>query len=193
MACHTMNLPFMALNLANPTSVVAESSGIVENETYPRWSVITYQFGQRGELPPITMKWYDGRERYPAMELFRGQPISGSGSLFVGSEGTLYSPSDYGGEYKLLPEDQFREYRKPEPTIARSPGHFREFADACRGGTPAMSNFDYAGPLTEMILLGNVALKAGSRIEWDAENLRVTNNEAANSFLRREYREGWTL
>ena len=192
MACHTANMAVRAAELYDPESIVAESSGIVENETYPKWSVITFQFPQRGKLPPCTVKWYDGGKR-PEPALLQGEKYASSGSLLVGDKGTLYSPNDYGAKYVLLPKEKFVDYKKPEPTLPRSPGHFTEYAEACKGGPAAMSNFDYAGRLTETILLGNVALRVGEEIKWDAKNLKVTNNPGANKYLGRDYREGWAL
>jgi predicted dehydrogenase len=192
MACHTANLAVMALDLFDPVSVKAESSGIVENETYPKSARIEFQFPERGDLPPCKLTWYDGGE-LPKTELFQ---IRSSGSMIVGEHGTLYSPNDYGADwYLMLPRSKVPtfSFKKPEQTLPRSPGHFKEFADACRGGAPAMSNFNYAGRLTETILLGNVAMRAGQEIQWDAANLKVTNIPEANQYLQREYRQGWTL
>jgi predicted dehydrogenase len=192
MACHTANMAVMALDLFDPVSIVAESSGIVENETFPKSSKIVFEFPERGERGPVKMVWYDGGNLPPA-ELAPGQELPSSGSLLVGSEGTLYSPNDYGAKFFLLPEEKFADYKRPEPTLPRSPGHFTEFANACKGGEAAMSNFNYAARLTETILLGNVAMRAGQKIEWDAEKQLVTNLPDANHYLGREYREGWTL
>jgi predicted dehydrogenase len=192
MACHTANMAVMALDLFDPVSVVADSTGIVENETFPDKATIRFEFPQRGELPPTTMIWYDGGN-VPPKELLHGEKMTTSGLLLIGDKGSLYSPDDYGGSWVLLPKENFVDVKNPEPTLPRSPGHFEEFAIACRGGPPAMSNFDYAGRLTETILLGNLALRAGTKIEWDAKNLRVTNVSEANQYVHREYREGWTL
>lgn len=192
MACHTANMAVMALDLFDPVSIVAESSGIVENETYPKSSQIVFEFPARGDLPPATVTWYDGGNMPPA-ELAPGKELPNSGLILVGSEGTLYSPNDYGAKYFLLPEEKFADYQKPEPTLPRSPGHFTEFANACKGGPAAMSNFNYASRLTETILLGNIAMRAGEKIEWDAENQFVKNVSKANEFVGREYRDGWTL
>ena len=158
MACHTCNLAVMGLDLFDPISIEATSSGIVENETYPSWSVIEFQFPQRGNLPPCTLTWYDGGKK-PPKELLLGSEQKDSGSLIVGDKGRMYSPDDYGSQQFLLPEEKFKDFKKPEPSLPRSPGHFAEFANACRGGSPAMSNFNYSARLTETILLGNVALK----------------------------------
>jgi predicted dehydrogenase len=195
MACHTMNLPYWALKLDAPTSVVADVATKVNNETAPEGCTITYEFPARKlangtALPACQMLWYE--RRLPPMELFMGQKPSGSGCLVIGSKGTLYSPSDYGGSFRLLlPGKTFEGYQVRTP-LSRVPGHHADWVRACKGGPPAGSNFDYAGPLTEMALLGNVAIRAGQRITWDSQNLRVTP-ASAEQYIRREYRKGWTL
>ncbi len=195
MACHTCNLAVMGLDLFDPITVEATSSGIVENETYPSWSIIKFEFpqrGERGELPPCTLTWYDGGMKPPA-ELLLGKEQKDSGALIIGEKGRMYSPDDYGSRQFLLPEEDFVEFKKPEPSLPRSPGHFTEFADACRGGAASMSNFNYSARLTETILLGNVAMRVGQKIEWDAKNLKITNVPDTDKFLGRVYRDGWTL
>jgi predicted dehydrogenase len=197
MACHTMNLPYMALKLGAPTSVVADLAHPMNNETYPEGCTVTYQFPAREDFPACTLYWYE--RRLPPREKFLdalnpGQNPSGSGMLLVGSRGTLYSSSDYGGNRTLLPRADFANYQPPAPTLPRSPGHHAEWLRACKGGPPAMSNFtDYAGPLTETVLLGNVAMRVGQRIMWDSANLRVTNVPEAAAIIHREYRQGWEL
>jgi len=197
MACHTANMAVMALQLFDPESVVAlENSGIVENETYPKYSVIKWAFPKRGDLPACDTYWYDGGKR--PLELVQSHvgddvKITSSGSFIVGSKAVLYSPNDYGDNYQIFHNKKRLTVDKPEATLPRSPGHFKEFAIACKGGPAAMSNFDYAGRLTETILLGNVALRAGKEVKWDAKNLKVTNDEAANKFIRRKYREGFGI
>jgi predicted dehydrogenase len=201
MACHTMNMPVMALDLFEPTSVVAETSGIVENESYPKYSVITYEFPQRGELPPCKMVWYDGGKR-PPESLGMGEiKLPGRGSVLVGDKGTLVSHGDYAGQKTdLLPGKKFADFENPEQTLPRATGndaHFKEFAAAILAEKPeaAMSNFDYAGRLTETVLLGNLSLRAGGKkVEWDSENLKATNfDDQTPLAIQREYREGWTL
>jgi predicted dehydrogenase len=191
MGCHTANLPFMALQLGLPQTVEAESSG-VNAETFPRWSIIRQEFPARGDLPPVRLTWYDGGQKPPA-ELLLGQAMSESGCLLIGDRGTLFSPGDYGGEFKLLPEDRFADYEGPEPTLPRSPGHHQEWIRACKGGPPAMSHFEYAAVLTEMLLLGNVALRLGQKITWDAAEMKAVNCPEADRYLRRTYRQGWEL
>lgn len=187
MACHTFNLPFMALDLRDPISVEAETS---ENnkEMYPSWSIIKFQFPARDKRGPVTVTWYDGGKR-PNMELFEGNEIKSSGSLIVGEKGKLYSPDDYGGSFKLLGGAT-----EPKVEIVNSPGHFTEFAKAIKGGPAATSNFpDYAGPLTETILLGNLAVWAGKKVEWDATNLKAKNAPEVEEIVKPVYRKGWTV
>ena len=208
MACHTSNMAVMALELFDPISVeIQKTSGIVKNESYPKYSVLEFQFPERHtslfqkgvELPACKLTWYDGKQ-YPPKELLQGEKRSGSGLLLVGEKGSFYSPNDYGETHVLLPRDKFKGYQPPEPMLPRCTGpgdedahHLAEWAWSCRGGKPSMSNFSYAGRLTETILLGNLALRAGSRIEWDAKNQQVTNLPEANKFVRREYRTGYTI
>lgn len=197
MACHTMNMPYLALRLGAPTSVSADLATPLNAETAPNGCTVTYQFPARDQLPACTLYWYE--RRYPPREKFldglgQNQNPSGSGALLIGSRGTLYSSSDYGGNRMLLPRADFANYRAPEPTLPRSPGHHAEWIRACKGGPAAMSNFiDHAGPLTETVLLGNVAMRAGQRIAWDSANLRVTNVETAAQYIKRDYRKGWEL
>jgi len=191
MACHTMNLPYWALKLGAPTSVEAKVWEL-NPQTAPRSTIISYQFPARGDLPPVTVTWYDGK-MYPPKDLFHGEKISGSGSLMVGTKGKYYSSDDYGERRVLLPRDAFKDYQPPAPSIPRSPGHHREWIEACKGGKPAFSNFDYSGPLTEMVLLGVVATRANGRIEWDPTGMNVTNDADANRLLTREYRKGWEI
>jgi predicted dehydrogenase len=188
MACHTANMAYMALDLRNPTTVVAETSGH-NKDSYPKWSIITFEFPATGSRPPVKLVWYDGGKR-PSAELMEGREPSESGSLVVGEKGKLYSPSDYGNARVLIGGAEEKEVEYKE-----SPGHFEEWVRAIRGGEPAMSNFpDYAGPLTETILLGNLAVWAdGKKIEWDAKRLKATNAPEVNHIIRPEYRSGYSL
>ncbi len=196
MACHTANMAVMALQLFNPVSVEAnpdpEWIGDAREESYPKKCSVKFEFGPRGNLGPCTLYWYDGGNR-PPEELLMGEKLNASGSLVIGDKGRIFSSNDYHGDYMILPKPAFVDYKKP-PFVA-SPGHFTEFANAIKEGRPelAMSNFDYAARLTETILLGNVALRAGKKIAWDGVNMKVTNDAAANAFVTREYRKGWDL
>lgn len=196
MACHTMNMSVMALQLFNPLSVEAmpdpEWTGDAQKESYPKFCTIKYEFGPRGDFGPCTLFWYDGGKR-PSEELHAPEKQEASGSLVIGTKGRIYSAHDYHGVYTLLPKDSYADYKKPE--IVQSPGHFTEFANAIKENKPelAWSNFDYAGRLTETVLLGNVALRAGKKIAWDGVNMKVTNDSNAQQFVSREYRKGWEL
>jgi predicted dehydrogenase len=202
MACHTANMPFMALKLQYPTSISAES-GSINPETYPGWATVTWEFPARGDLPPVKMFWYeghkeDGARNLPPQELLKGEKPSDSGSLLVGSKGTLYSPDDYAGQYTLLPKKEFEGFKGPAQTLPRTKGDVdsamkREWVAAIKGGPPAMSNFDYASLLAETVLLGNVAIRVGKKLEWDGPALKVTNCPEAAQYIQREYRKGWTL
>ncbi len=198
MACHTANMAFMALKLGYPSSVEAES-GEINPETYPMWAKITFQFPARGNMPPVKFIWYEGNQNgkrvLPPVELTKGQAMSDSGSLLVGAKGILFSPDDYGESYTLLPEKDFQGYKGPSKTRARNTDLVQkeEWVAAIRGGPRAMSNFNYAAMLTETILLGNVAMRVGKKLEWDGPNMRVTNSSEAAQYIKPEFRQGWTL
>ncbi len=191
MACHTMNMAFWALNLRDPVSIEAETSG-VNGETFPKWSIVRYEFPQRGDLAPCKLTWYDGGKTPPA-ELLMGEQMASSGLLIIGTEGRLYSPGDYGTPFVLLPREKFAGWQPPAPSIPRSPGHHQEWINACKGGPPAMSSFDYAAALTETALLGNLAVISGELINWDARRMRAVNSPKADKLVRPVYRRGWTL
>ncbi|MGE3779480.1 MAG: Gfo/Idh/MocA family protein [Pirellulaceae bacterium] len=194
MACHTVNMPYMALELSDPTSVQAETPGH-NKETYPGWSIINFEFPARGNRGPVKMVWYDG-QKYPPDSLLGGNEMSRSGALIIGEKGTLFAPGDYAEKgMKLIGNVQ-----KPSVDWERSPGHFEEWIRAIKGGAPAMSNFpDYAGPLTETILLGNLAVFAasepgmGKKIEWDAKNLVATNAPEVMHIVKKEYHNGFSI
>jgi predicted dehydrogenase len=187
MACHTSNMAFAALNLRDPISVEAESSGH-NGDSFPKWSVITYEFAATDKRPGLKMVWYDGG-KLPDKELLGGNVAKGSGSVIIGDKGSLFSPNDYGAEYQLLGGVE-----QPEVDFEESPGHFTEWVRAIRGGKPAMSNFpDYAGPLTETILLGNLAVWSGKKVIWDAKTQQAQGTDSLDQIIRPEYRQGYSL
>jgi predicted dehydrogenase len=196
MACHTANMPFRALKLGYPSSIQAETSGI-NKESFPKSSKIKFEFPAREDMPALTFWWYDGGwkpnddQLVEVKELL--EKVPGSGCLLVGDKGKLFSPDDYGARFFLLPENKFEGYKGPEQSIPRSPGHYKEWLDACKGGKPAYSNFDIAGYLTEIILLGCVAMQVGKKLEWDGPNMKAKNAPEAAQYVKREYRKGWTL
>ncbi len=196
MACHTANLAFMALKLGYPTSAEAMVSTDTNLETYAGKSIIRYEFPARGDMPAVTYYWYDGGNRpprYVGNGVKLPEKLSDSGLLLVGDKGVLFSPNDYGAEFTLMPEQDFKDYVAPAQTIPRSPGHHIEWIQACKGGPVAMSNFDYSGPFTEAILVGTLAVRAREKVLWDGAAMRVTNNEALNRLVKPEYRPGWSL
>jgi predicted dehydrogenase len=188
MGCHYMDLPFWALKLRHPKTI--ETIGPkVHPETTPEWDEVTYTFPERGDMPALTFTWTDGSRKPAALDKYK-LPRWGDGVLFIGDKGMLLANYD---AYKLLPEDQFKGFQPPPQTIPASIGHYNEWITACKTGSPTTCNFDYSGALTETVLLGNVAFRAGKKLEWDAEKLYATNCPEAERFIRREYRKGWTL
>ncbi len=197
--CHALDPVFRALKLGHPLSVQASSTRVNE-ETYPLASMVTYQFPARGSMPALKLTWYDGGLRPPRpQELEDDQEMGANGHLFIGDKGKILSLRTQGKRgYQLIPEARAKSYGDPPKKLPRSPGHYKEWIEACKGGKPGGSNFGWAGPLTEVVLLGNVALRLQLREElttrklmWDGPNMRFTNSDDANKFLRREYRPGW--
>ncbi len=195
MACHTANMAVMALGLFDPIALTADHTGIVENESYPMSSQIIFEYAKTDKHPALKMTWYDGG-RKPDPSLLLGEEMTASGSLVVGTEGSVFGPGDYHGQTKILPLQKFKDAKKPEQTLPRTRNHFEEFTQACAGGPRAMSDFvDYSTYLTETILQGNLAIRAGSgvKLDFDPAAGKVTNLPEINKFLGREYRSGWTL
>jgi predicted dehydrogenase len=205
MACHTVNMPYMALNLRDPVSVQAETAGH-NKDSYPKWSVIAFDFPAIGDRPAVKLYWYDGGKRPTndwmgeMKELYKeelegNRGFLASGCVVVGDKDTLYAPGDYAEHTSKLTGGK----PLPEVEIVRSPGHFEEWIRAIKGGEPAMSNFpEYSGGLTETILLGNLAVWVaaagkGDKVEWDAKNLRSTNIAGLEPIIKPHYRPGYTL
>jgi predicted dehydrogenase len=185
---HWNDLPYWALQLDAPRTV--ESFGIPPHpEIAPASMTTVYEYGPRGDLPAVTLSWYQGTHKPEIWQ--RGEiPQWGSGVLFVGSKGMLLA--DY-GKHLLLPEDKFVDFQPPEPFIPDSPGHHQEWVLACQGEGETGSPFSYAGPLTEANHLGNVAYRVGKKITWDAKNMKCVGCPEADPFIRRTPREGWSL
>ena len=191
MGCHIIDPAFWALDLGYPISVEA-NPGPFNNETYPTATTVTWEFPARGDLPPVTVTWNDGERRPPLPNDFeQGRRLPGQGGLYYGDKGTLLAP--HMGNPRLVPEEKMKGFKMPDPFLGRGINHYQEWINACKGGPKPSANFDYAGPLSETILFGNVAARAGKKLFWDGPNLKVTNAPEANQHLRRKYREGWTL
>ena len=202
MGCHIIDHPVWALNLGAPTTVEArttlDGSFLDQNkpnfDSYPIAAMITYEFPARGQLPPVKMTWYDGGLMPPTpSEMTAGQRLPDNGVLYVGSKGKMFH-SSHGGMPHLLPETLLEQARVVPKSIERSPGHYEEWYQAIKGGKRPVDNFDYAGPMTETVLLGVLSLRSpGNRLEWDSDNLNVKNAPELNQFVHKEYRAGWTL
>jgi predicted dehydrogenase len=191
MGCHIIDPAWWALDLDYPTSVSAQP-GPFNKETYPQKTAVTWEFGARGGRPAVTMTWCDGENRPPRpKELEEGRQLPDQGGLYYGDKGVILLA--HGGNPRLIPESRMKGFKAPEPSLPRDVDHYQEWIRACKGGPKPSSNFDYAGPLTETILLGNVVALVGQKLEWDGPGMKVKNMPEANRFLRRKYREGWTL
>jgi len=206
MGCHIFDPVFYALELSYPSSVEASYSIFVpetmnwdkpkNEESYPRASIVRYQFPERANYPPLKLTWYDGGlmpERPEELEEGRRMGSPFGGLLFFGDKGKILCGSHGAESLRLIPEKRMKEYQLPKKTLPRSIGHFKEWITACKGGKPAGSNFDYAAPLTETVLLGNIAIRTGQRMIWDTKTGKIKNPAEANKYLKREYRKGWDL
>ena len=197
MGAHILDHPFWALDLGYPDTVQATSTPF-NDETFPLASVITYEFPARGNKPPVKMKWFDGGLMPPRpeeLEPGRRMGEQGGGVIFIGTKGKLMH-SVYGENPRLIPESKMQAYQRPANTIPRSPGIHEEWVAACKGEGKTTSNFDYASKLTEMMLLGNIAIRLKNKntiLKWDGPNMRFTNLDEANQHLQTEYRQDWKL
>lgn len=200
MACHIMDPAFWALKLieAETYSVEVVMQEGMTTQSPPLKSIIKYEFPDRGDMPPVTVYWHDGGNMPVRPEGIPANQKLGdgdNGSLFIGTNGFL-TAGEYGGDARLLPDERMADYKKPDPYIPRIPREnpYNNWLDCIRSGEQAASHFAYAGRLTEVANMGNVALLAGGgKLEMDVKSLRITNNPDANKFLTKEYRKGWEL
>jgi predicted dehydrogenase len=191
--CHSLDPVFRALKLKYPTSLQAVST-LVNTETYPSGSIVRYEFPARKNMPPVSLTWYDGGLRPMRIpELEDGVQMGAGGTLYVGDKGKILDD-------KIFPLSLREAYKVPVPSIPSSPGHEEEWILACKGGVPGGSDFEWAGPLAESVLLGNVVLRpelkeklSGQILKWNPDEFSFTNLPEANKFLHYEYREGWNL
>jgi len=188
LGCHHMDLPHWALDLRTPLTVEAEGPK-VHPESTPHWLIVRYEYPARGSKPPVKLTWYHGGKRPP--QFAEGKlPKWGDGNLFVGEKGMLLAGYD---KHVLLPEQDFADFKRPEPFIPNSIGHHREWIEACKAGGKTTCNFDYAGALTETVLLGNVAFRTGKKLDWDPKRLRARNCPEADQFIQHHYAAGWAI
>jgi predicted dehydrogenase len=185
MGCHYFNTPFRALQLAHPVRVQASSTKVLP-ETAPLAAIVTYDFAARGDLPALKMIWYDGGLKPPALAEFEGQPLPEGGAIYIGDEGKLLGST-------VLPAARAAKFADLPKTLPRHESLWAEWMVACRGGEPAGCHFDWAGLLTESVLLGNIAIRTGKRLDWDAAQMKFTNHDAANAFVQEPYQNGWSL
>lgn len=209
LGCHILDVAFWALDLKYPESVEGSISTYwpdlwkrlePRNENFPRSTIVRYRFPARGELPPVRLSWWDGGmmpARPPELEPDDQMGDSDGGLMFHGDRGLLICGC-FGRSPRVFPEEKMRSLPQKPQTIELIPGgmdgHEKDWIRACKGGKAASSNFDYAGPLSEMVLMGNLAVRfPNQQLLWDGEHMQVTNHKEANAFVTRKYREGWTL
>ncbi len=192
MGCHFFNPVFKALKLGHPLTIEASSTKLFP-ETFPIGSIVHYEFPARGTMPPVKLTWYDGGlkpERPSELESHKDFPSTGI--LFRGTEGALLCDQT-GYKPRLIPESKMISAGKPPVTEERSIGHYEEWVAACKGGKPAGVEFGYGSLLTEIVLLGNIAIRRGKKLEWDGLKGKFTNDEAANNQIREPYHNGWEI
>lgn len=194
MAVHNADPAFYALDLGQPEWVDAEC-GNANNETFPDWSIVTWQFPAKGKRPAVQMKWYDGGklpQNVPGLEAERN--IGDNGLIFVGDKAGMMGGS-HASPPRVFPNEKHQQTKYPPKTIARSPGHRIEWVRACLAGKPedSRSGFAYSAPFTEALLVGLLAVRFGKRIEWDAAAMKAKNCPEADALIRKAYREGWKL
>jgi hypothetical protein len=197
MACHIINTAFWSLDLTNPAVTEAMQNGRTVDSP-PYWSIIRWEFPELNGRAPVKMFWYDGG-MVPPTTLLGGKkmPDGDSGAIFVGEKGTIIAP--YMGAPYLTDDKMQKEIKQPDETIPRvtaadgHSAHHEEWLNAILGGPEAASCFSKAGPLTETVLVGNLAVRSGERIEWDSAKMKVLNHRDAQKYVKREYRKGWEL
>lgn len=196
--CHVVDPSMWALDLGAPQTIQAEVDGYdpkIHADVYPAGTMVTYEFPAKGERGPVKLVWYDGDRKIPRpKELEEGRNPPGTGAVVIGDKGAITHGSHGAGGVRIIPEAKMREYERPEPTIPRVPGHHQDWLQAVREGRQAGSNFDYGGPLTEIALLGAIAIKSpGTKLQWDADKMCFTNCDEANPYVAPPYRQGWSL
>ena len=200
MGCHILDPVFWALKLGEVDKIEVEATTThfvpeIMNETYPVASIVRFKFPARGSMPAVELHWSDGRLRPPRphdMEIER--KIGGEGALLIGENGNIMHDSHGASGLRIVPETKMKAYDLPDKTLPRSQGHHQDWILACKGGKPSSANFNYGGPLTEMALLGVLAIRNQNRkLIWDVKNMRITNDAEADKFVNPPYRDGWTL
>jgi predicted dehydrogenase len=193
--CHNMDPAFFALDLGYPEWVQARSAW-GDRDKRPFASIIYYKFPARGEMPPLKLTWYTGLMPPRPEELEPGRELAGDGQgiLFIGEKGKIMCPG-WAGNPRLIPEEKMQAYREqlPPKTLKRVGGIYRDWIDAIKTGGQASSNFDYSGPMTEVILMGIVAMLTEEKLYWDGPNMKANNCSDADEYIKPEYHNGWEL
>jgi predicted dehydrogenase len=196
--CHVVDPVFWALDLGLPKTIQAEVKDYdfkTQGDAYPKGEIITYEFPAKGKRGPITMRWYSGTERIPSPPEYTDsdKPV-GTGAVVMGEKGSIVYGSHGAGGLRLIPQEKMDAYKRPERTLPRIRSHQQDWLDAIRKGTKAGSDFSYGGPLSEIAMLGVIAIKlAGTKLEWDAAGMRFTNCPEANQYVDLPSRAGWAL
>lgn len=198
MACHNIDPAVQALKLESPISVEASTPEAIDDEITSVKGTYKYKFGPRGDMPALDLTWYDGGvmppvpagidPKDPKQRLGDG----GNGVLFIGDKG-LITCGGWAGMPRLLPLSRHTEYKRPAKTLPRSKGHHTDWLIACKGGAPASGSFEYSARLTELVLLGNVALRSKKLLAWDHANGKASNAPEADQFIKEQYRKGWEI
>ena len=191
--------PQWALDLGAPATIQAQAKGYdpkTQGETCPPGEVITYEFPAKGKRGPVTLHWYSGKEKIPRpKELEEGRNVTDTGAVVLGDQGAIMYGSHGAGGLRIIPEAKMKEYKLPGKTILRSKEHHQDWIEAIRSGKPAGSDFSYGGPLTELALLGVIAVKRlGTKLEWDGEAAQFKNCPEATALVNPPaFRAGWKL
>lgn len=197
--CHVVDPSFWALDLGAPKTVEAvkllDYDPVEHADTFPRGSILRFEFAARGERGPVTLFWYSGVERIPRpRELESNREPPKTGAVLIGDQGAMMHGSHGAGGVKIIPEEKMKAYEQPSPSIPRVRGHHQDFLAAVREGRKAGSDFaEYGGPLTEIAMLGIISMNfPGRKLTWDAEKVRFTDCKEANRYIDPPYRDGWT-
>jgi predicted dehydrogenase len=196
-ACHVVDPVFWALDLGAPSTIQAEVKNYdpkTQGDSFPRGEIITYQFPAKGKRGPVTLRWYSGSEHIPRPPELEADDHVDTGAVVMGDKGTIVYGSHGAGQVRLIPQARMDAYKKPAKTIPRAKEHHLNWLEAIKNGNHAGSDFSYGGPLTEVALLGVIAIKLpGTKLEWNSAGTRFSNSPEANLLLNPPYREGWRL
>jgi len=196
--CHVVDPSYWALALDAPSTVLAEVDGYdpkTDFESFPKGTKITFEFPAKGSRGPVTLYWYDGDRKIPRPEaLEKDRKVPGIGAVLIGEKGGISHGSHGAKGCRVFPETAMREYKRPTPYLPRTKGHHEEWLDAIRQNRPADSDFSYGGPLTEIALVGVIAIRfAGQKLQWNSARMQFTNCPEANQLVTPSFRTGWKL